>query len=187
MMEGIKLESQKKYQEYLDNILSFLELDLDNPKAVVKAIKSGEPEKRVQYDEDTGSFGLGMVKWPAEKVATELKLIRKAVIQCLDSTVANGCMGEAEVDALNGVRHDLKIQHIHNPDCTTGLKLSYVVPDSKIAWDEGCCPHCGETVTIHLFPDPIPIIAYEAIINTLRLATRSVVLKKGNVRKFDLA
>ncbi len=171
---------KEQMNEYLDNVKKFLALDIENADLLIESIRKTEPENRMTYDAEKKEFVLGMARWPVEKVQNALKDIRKAVIAVFDSAVADqGKISKEALVQLNNTSYDLKIQHIPSEDSPSGMKLGYVVPDSKIAWEEGKCPHCGETVTIHIFPDLIPILAYEAIINTLRLVTRQIKIGKN--------
>ncbi|MBN1775725.1 MAG: hypothetical protein JW817_04590, partial [Clostridiales bacterium] len=133
---------------------------------------------RLQFDADRDQFRMGMVAWNSDRVMAAMQAIRDAVVAALDRVVADGIIGEVELKGLYAERHDLVIQHVFDPDSPTHMNLNYIVPDGKIAWEKGLCPHCGEEVTIHLFPDPIPLVSYEALINTLRLLTRSVRLER---------
>lgn len=173
--------SQKNLQKYLDNILAFLKLDFNDLDALVKAIEEHETKDRVLYDPAKRQFRLGMACWSVEDMVKALTACREAVVRVLDKVVKDGVIGSDELEGLNQVRHDLNIQYVYDADSPTHLKMNYIIPDSKIAWETGMCPHCGEGVTIHLFPDPMPVIGYEAIINTLRLVTRAVKLS-GSVK-----
>ncbi|MBN1879630.1 hypothetical protein JW823_05925 [bacterium] len=178
--------SQKKLQKYLDNILSFLKLDFGDMDALVKAIADHETEDRVQYDGEKHVFRLGMATWTEAEMVDALTSCREAVVSVLDKVVLDGMIGREELENLNKVHHDLHIQYVFDPDTPTRLNLNYIIPDGKIAWETGMCPHCGEGVTIHLFPDPMPVIGYEAIINALRLVTRSVKLAGSAVAGYTL-
>ncbi len=162
-----------KMQDYLDEILRFLRLDLTDIDAVIKAIVDREPPNRVVHNADKHEFVLGMAKWSEDRMLTVLKACREAVICVLDKIVKDGVIGRDELSRLNQVQHDLNIRYVFDPDSPTKLNLNYNIPDSKITWDTGMCPHCGETVTIHVFPDPMPVLGYDVIMNTLRLLTRS--------------
>jgi hypothetical protein len=179
--------SQDKLQEYLDTIMDFLRLDLSDTDALISAIKKYEPSNRVQYDAEKNDFVLGMARWSIEKMITSLTACREAVLRVLDKIVKDGVIGRDELSQLNCVHHDLSIKYVYDPEAPAKLNLNYIIPDSKIAWETGMCPHCGETVTIHLFPDPMPVIGYEAIINTLRLVTRSVKLSGSAKNGYVLA
>lgn len=178
---------ESEIQKYLDNVQNFLNLDIDNPQELTYAVERVETANRVIIDKSTHEFQLGMAKWSFERIRDALHQIRSAIIASLDAVVVTGKIGEEELNSLNQTSHDLKIQHIFDSKNPNGMKLGYVVPDSKIAWEEGKCPHCGETVTIHLFPDPIPILGYEAIINTLRLLTRNAPIKKRTNGEYYIA
>ena len=169
----------KENAEYLKNVNAYLDLDIQDFDKFINAFKDHEPEGRVIFDSEKNSFSLGMCSWETDRVQEELHEIQSALRDVMSHVAEHGVIGESQLENLNNVSHDLRIQNIYSPDTDTNMKLGYVVPDSRIAWEEGCCPHCGETVTIHLFPDPIPILAYEAIINTLRLLTRSVALTRN--------
>ena len=171
-----------KIKDYIENVNKFLELKLENADSLITEILETEPDNRVVYQD--GEFKLGMAVWPEKKVLESMSAIQTAVRNTLDDVVQTGRISEKSLKALNAVSHDLKIVHFYAPEEDTNLKLGYDVPDSRLAWEEGKCPHCGETVTIALFPDPIPIIAYEAIINALRLLDRSVILKKDSQGNF---
>ena len=179
--------TSSKYQRYLDNILEYLALDYGDRDALVAAINAHEPDGRLAYDAGAERFTLGMASWEADRVIESMQAIRDAVMAALDRVVADGVIGEAELAGIHKVRHDLVIQHVYDPDSPTRLNLNYIIPDGKIAWETGLCPHCGEDVTIHLFPDPIPLISYEALINTLRLLTRSIKLKRADAGGYALA
>lgn len=170
--------SPSKYQRYLDNILEYLTLDYSDMNALVAAINAHEPDGRLRYDPEKRQFKLGMASWEADRVVESMQAIRDAVTAALDTVAESGAIGEAQLAGIHEVSHDLVIKHVFDPESPTRLNLNYIVPDGKIAWETGLCPHCGEDVTIHLFPDPIPLISYEALINTLRLLTRSIALKK---------
>jgi hypothetical protein len=179
--------NQAKLQEYLDVILQFLRLDLTDTEVLIKAIAEHEPPNRVVYDAGKREFVLGMAKWNVDRMRTALMACREAIVCVMDKVVRDGQIGRDELSRLNQVHHDLQIQYVYDPDTPTKLNLNYIIPDSKIAWETGMCPHCGETVTIHLFPDPMPVIGYEAIINTLRLVTRSVRLTGSEKTGYALA
>jgi hypothetical protein len=176
----------KELNEYLNSIKDFLSVDIDDKDQLIRKIAQTEPEKRVVYDDASDSFRLGMAVWPVIQLQDSLKEIREVVISALTSVNFHGKIEPDALEKLNSMSHDLKIQHFPSPDTPSGMKLGYVVPDSKIAWEEGKCPHCGETVTMHLFPDPIPLLAYEAIINTLRLLTRNAKIEKVSDNDFQL-
>lgn len=179
--------TQKKYQAYLDGILEFLKLDFNDLDSLLAAINAHEPEDRVKYDAEKQEFRLGMASWDVKRMTKSMETIREAVIVALEKVVADGLIGEAELEALHQTQHDLVIQHVFDPDSPSMLNLNYIVPDGKIAWETGLCPHCREDVTIHLFPDPVPLLGYEAIINTLRLLTRSVKVAKTESGEYQLA
>ncbi|MBN1354636.1 hypothetical protein JXA40_00020 [bacterium] len=168
----------KQMTGYFENVIRFLQLDLNNTADLIEKVIAVEPENRVVFDREADGFRLGMAVWPTSRITKSLKEIQSAIRDALDSAAEQGKIDGPALERLNTVSHDLKIQHFPAPDTTSGMQLGYQVPDSKIAWEEGKCPHCGETVTIHLFPDPIPILAYEAIINTLRLLTRHAPIRK---------
>jgi hypothetical protein len=176
---------KKEALEYLQNVLRFLALDIQDEKKLIKAVNENEPPSRVEYDSKTREFKLGMAKWSLERVQKTLCDVQQAVRAALDCSLQNnGKISEDVLKQIHEVSHDLKIQHMPDPAYPNGMRLGYIVPDSKIAWEEGKCPHCGETVRIHLFPDPIPILAYEAIINTLRLLTRQIPIEKDKKGQF---
>ena len=179
--------NQKKYQAYLNNILEFLKLDFDDRDALMKAINAHEPEDRLKFDEEKKEFRLGMASWTPEQLVERMSAIREAVIKALDCVVSDGFIGEDELAGIHAVQHDLVIQHVFDEESPTRLNLNYIVPDGKIAWETGVCPHCSEDVTIHLFPDPMPVMGYEAIINTLRLATRGIKIAKDGSGEYVLA
>ncbi len=174
------MEPKKEYQEYLENVLRFLKIDFDCLDEILVILKETEPAERVTFNEMDKTFCLGMAVWDADKVISHLKEIRSAIIDSLNSVADTGKIGEKELETLNIAKHDLKILHIYDPDAPSHIRLGYDVPDSKLAWEETICPHCGATVNIHLFPDPIPVFAYEAVINMLRLLTREVPLTRSS-------
>jgi hypothetical protein len=170
--------AKAQYGEYLEHVQRFLNLDLDNTKALVAEIKSTEKEERVKYSEKVQGFSLGLVVWPVARVVSALREIQLAIEGTFDFISENGAVNEENLSKLNAISHDLKIRYFFDEAMTSHMKLGYDVPDSRLAWEEAKCPHCGETVTLHIFPDPIPLIAYDALINTLRLISRSVHVKR---------
>ena len=179
--------NQSEFRGYLENIVAYLNLDYTDKAGLMAAIREHEPDNRVQYDAEKDIFQLGMATWKIETLVEQMQLIRDAVMTVLDKVVSNGVIGEKELEQLNKTRHDMFIQYVYDPETPTRLKLNYIVPEGKIAWETGMCPHCRVDVTIHLFPDPMPLIGYEAIINTLRLLTRSTKLKKTAEGEYKLA
>lgn len=179
--------TQKRFQVYLDNILEFLKIDFSHLDSLLAAIEDHEPNGRLTFDGEKKVFKLGMASWDVPQMTKAMETIRTAVVGALDKVVADGVIGAAELKSLHDTQYDLVIQHVHDPETSNNLNLNYIVPDGKIAWEKGLCPHCGEEVTIHLFPDPMPLLGYEAIINTLRLLTRSVKLCKTGSGEYSLA
>ncbi len=175
---------RKQVKGYLDHVQEFLDLNFEDGVDFVETVMKHEPEGRVEFDSEKQQFRLGMCQWDLERTRGVLKEIQDAVREFMTDYAAGGRVSETGLNKINSVSHDLRIQYNYSPDGASHLKLNYVVPDSRIAWEEGKCPHCGDTVTIHICPDPIPVTAYEAIINTLRLASRHVNVSIGDGGRF---
>jgi hypothetical protein len=172
------MSTRVQYREYLANIIEFLNADLSDQKTLIKLVKKTEPKKRVAYDSKRDGFAMGMVVWPVKRVTSALEDIQKSIRETLEFISEYGKVDEKRLNLLNSVCHDLKIRYFYDTTAQSHMKLGYDVPSSRLAWDEGKCPHCGEAVTLQIFPDPIPLFAYDAVINTLRLLSRSVHIKK---------
>ena len=172
------MSSKVIYREYLNHVQKFLQMDLADPKVLIEAVKKNEPSRRVVYNKKTNGFELGLVSWPMERVVKALGEIQDAIRKAMVHVAEHGIVSEEVLQRINEVSHDLKIRYFYDTEAPSHMKLGYHIPDSRIAWEEAKCPHCGVAVTLQIFPDPIPSLAYDAIVNLLRLLSRGIVLRK---------
>ncbi len=179
--------SIETYKQFLETVMAFLNLHVEDSKALIDMLKKTEPRERVTYDRKVKAFKLGIATWPLERIQKDLAAIQTAIRAAFDCVVKDGQIGRDELSQLNAVCHDLKIMHFFAEDSTTRMRLGYEVPEKRIAWEAAKCPHCGETVEIGIYPDPIPKFVYEALINTLRLLTRNVALSRSSDGSYHIS
>lgn len=179
--------SIETYRGFLETVMVFLDLKVDDTKALIDLVKKTEPKERVTFDRKAQAFKLGIAVWPLDRIQTSLGEIQKAIRAAMERVVETGSIGVAELDGINAVCHDLKIKHFYAEDSGSHMRLGYEVPDKRISWEAAKCPHCGETVEIGIYPDPIPLFVYDALINTLRLLTRNVPLVREGVGRYRIA